>query len=192
MNKTEKVKQELILNPNRTNREMARFCGCSEHHVQAIRSDMEAAGVISQWRGKEMGVGQKVEDALRHHHERPNSTIAEELGCGQNTVSRVRGRLEADGVIPFWRSLPCESSTYVVRGKKTNLIKIGRSSNLGKRLVDLQTGSPDELEYIAVIPGGELERIIHQRVLQFRKHGEWFEYNDDVRKILLEYGTVSD
>lgn len=65
---------------------------------------------------------------------------------------------------------------YFIRAKALGFIKIGYSSNVAKRIKSLDTGSPDTLELIKVIPGGqEMEHKIHQFFDDIRVKGEWFQ-----------------
>lgn len=72
--------------------------------------------------------------------------------------------------------------TYFIRGKQTGMVKIGAASNPQNRLKELQTGSPEPLELVAVIRGGglKIEREMHELFAPFRSHGEWFRPNEYV------------
>ena len=56
------------------------------------------------------------------------------------------------------------------------LVKIGKSNAPGKRVKELQIGSPLELKIKRVISGGlYLESILHLYFKHLHKHGEWFK-----------------
>lgn len=60
-----------------------------------------------------------------------------------------------------------------------NYIKIGVSVDPWKRLASLQTGNPEPLELLAIMPGSnDLEIGLHRAFGQFMKQGEWFQIND--------------
>jgi len=73
---------------------------------------------------------------------------------------------------------------YFIRAGARGPIKIGSTSDLGKRLASLQTASPQRLQLVGAIPGGaELERAIHARLSEFRiSGGEWFGPAPEVRR----------
>ena len=63
-------------------------------------------------------------------------------------------------------------------------IKIGVSFNPVKRLAQLQTTSPDKLDFIGVIRGGyQLETELHHKFSHLNLTGEWFRADDS----LLEF-----
>lgn len=63
---------------------------------------------------------------------------------------------------------------YFIRDGK--YIKIGISVDPLKRLASFQTSHHNELELMAVMPGGaDLEAGLHRSFSQFSKRGEWFE-----------------
>jgi hypothetical protein len=70
-------------------------------------------------------------------------------------------------------------------------VKIGTTSNLEARLLDMRTGNPFKMELAASIAGGHrTERELHARYKEFRYQGEWFHlrgelasYVADLRKI---------
>lgn len=67
---------------------------------------------------------------------------------------------------------------YIIQQAKTGNIKVGRSSDVHRRLQNLQTGSPYRLRIILHVPDqGIREREIHQRMRGrgTRWDGEWFE-----------------
>ena len=62
-------------------------------------------------------------------------------------------------------------------------MKIGYSTraSLIKRLKQHQTGSPDTLVLLAVSLGGRTEEAkLHKTFHNFRLHGEWLKYNDEL------------
>ena len=67
---------------------------------------------------------------------------------------------------------------YVFQMAVTGDIKIGRSSDVHRRLKELQTGCPHKLRIILHAPGqGHRERELHRRLQQYRcrmRKGEWF------------------
>lgn len=66
---------------------------------------------------------------------------------------------------------------YVLGTPGSLTVKIGTTTNLRKRLADIQRMSPVHLEALWTCPGGrELETRLHQHFKDFRSHGEWFAF----------------
>ena len=72
---------------------------------------------------------------------------------------------------------------YLVHGKGTNYIKIGKTTNIIKRLCDLQHGVPFPLQLISVELVHDMdasENMLLQRYKQYWTRGEWCECPEDV------------
>ena len=68
---------------------------------------------------------------------------------------------------------------YFIQGLCGGAIKIGFSKNPEVRLKELQTGYPDTLTILLMIPGTEAtERAIHRKFEASRLKGEWFRPDD--------------
>jgi hypothetical protein len=69
-----------------------------------------------------------------------------------------------------------EEHVYLAHAPKMGLVKIGTSRNVRGRLAALRQASPAWIELAREIPGGfALERELHERFKDRRKHGEWFD-----------------
>lgn len=69
---------------------------------------------------------------------------------------------------------------YVIGSPSSALVKIGRSTNLERRLADLQRMSPVPLKVLCTYDGGsELEAALHRYFKDRRTHGEWFDLDSD-------------
>ena len=70
--------------------------------------------------------------------------------------------------------------------KCDQFVKIGRTSHLKSRIVQLRVSIPHEVELVAVQKVesadelGPLERSLHVRFRHLRHHGEWFLYKDEI------------
>lgn len=72
-----------------------------------------------------------------------------------------------------------ESRVYCILNIACDAVKIGTTTNVRRRLQQLQTASPDRLYLHYHIRGGlSKERELHQRYARFRRVGEWF-YDPD-------------
>lgn len=81
---------------------------------------------------------------------------------------------------------------YFIQGLCGGAIKIGYSKDPQARLRELQTGYPDTLTILLMIPGTEaLESVIHKRFESLRLRGEWFRPDqrliDDIRRLKTKY-----
>lgn len=83
---------------------------------------------------------------------------------------------------------------YLVWAKGTDLYKIGSSQYPEKRLPGLQTGSPLELEMIAVIERSDYEfheRQLHSKWAWYRTQGEWFKFHPTmVTQVLSDFDVM--
>lgn len=71
---------------------------------------------------------------------------------------------------------------YFVHAAELNAVKIGVTNDPQRRLDMLRTGSPVELEIIAVEEGDQKrEAELHRQFALLRKRGEWFDYADTLR-----------
>lgn len=72
---------------------------------------------------------------------------------------------------------------YVI-GPESGPVKIGYTSkSVQVRLSTLQIGSPVTLFVIATIEGPlELEKYLHRLCVDYRLHGEWFEWKGTVKE----------
>ncbi|GIK42107.1 MAG: hypothetical protein BroJett011_59400 [Chloroflexota bacterium] len=65
---------------------------------------------------------QVIEDIVKVRYHRTNTWIAQEAGCSQPTVSRVRAKLEEAGAIPRLEVLEAENGQQVHRHPKTEAL----------------------------------------------------------------------
>jgi hypothetical protein len=70
-----------------------------------------------------------------------------------------------------------EEVVYVLGTPGSNTVKIGRTTNLAKRVADIQRMSPVPLTVLWSTPGGhQLETQLHRHFADLRSHGEWFTF----------------
>ena len=61
-----------------------------------------------------------------------------------------------------------------------DLVKIGTTGNLNRRMEELQKELPSPAKLLAAGPGGlTFERRLHSRYAAWRKHGEWFQLTEN-------------
>lgn len=86
---------------------------------------------------------------------------------------RMTGREQLD----WWsqRPIPPRQYVYAIQGAALAPVKIGTSRNPLKRLQQLQTGTPDDLNLLHVIPGDQqTERELHVWFAEWQHRDEWF------------------
>ena len=72
-------------------------------------------------------------------------------------------------------------SVYFIFAADANLVKIGHAKNVWRRFQGIRTGSPVALTLLATEDGGAVrESKLHIQFSNLRKHGEWFEFTDDL------------
>lgn len=79
---------------------------------------------------------------------------------------------------------------YVIRNPITDLVKIGVTNNIQRRITQLECASGCELDLVFCTPNGdnskEIEQQVHRRFADFRQRGEWFSVSTD---LVIEYLT---
>lgn len=78
-----------------------------------------------------------------------------------------------------------EGYVYVTgTGRPGDPVKIGWSVSPGRRIQELQTGSPNQLLMLATHSGPpELEKFLHDQFASQRSHGEWFSLESPVAQV---------
>ena len=78
---------------------------------------------------------------------------------------------------------------YLLHAEDTKRYKIGTtSSTVERRLKELQTGCPFKLRPVKSVVGGlSQESKIHDKFKEYRKQGEWFEFNGHVKRKVMKY-----
>ncbi len=78
---------------------------------------------------------------------------------------------------------------YFIGDPRRKVVKIGVSTDVGRRLTAIQTGYPYPLSILCVIPGDEVLESELQRIFSpLRTNGEWFRYDGRIRAYV---GTVN-
>ena len=70
---------------------------------------------------------------------------------------------------------------YFIQGEAGGAIKIGFSFKVEARLKSLQTGYPDTLKVLCILPGSEKDELFyHNKFAEHRLRGEWFSPTGEV------------
>ena len=76
---------------------------------------------------------------------------------------------------------PEREAVYVYLMESRDAYKIGISRNVPQRMKDLNCGSSNRVELVALRRGGSnLEARLHRRLADYRLNGEWFRACPDV------------
>ena len=76
--------------------------------------------------------------------------------------------------------------TYVFYDQLRHWVKIGRSTNVGKRHSSIRAASGADLTLIGTVDG-DIEGVLHSECRASRIRGEWFEITDAVRQSVRDY-----
>jgi hypothetical protein len=72
---------------------------------------------------------------------------------------------------------------YFIKDESTGLVKIGKASNVKRRLQSLRTGSPSCLTLLGVSSSLK-EKEMHARFGDLRTRGEWFSLSGALRSVI--------
>ena len=72
-----------------------------------------------------------------------------------------------------------------IHAERSGLIKIGKANQVYKRLQTLQTGSPEKLRVLMMLPTNA-EKTYHIQFADSRVHGEWFQPSDTLLNFIHE------
>lgn len=85
---------------------------------------------------------------------------------------------------------------YVIQGRPKTAIKIGLAHNPRARLAQLQTGNPNRLRLLYVVPGDRwLEAELQERArVDMPEAGgtEWFGYSDGIKLLLVLIARLAE
>ena len=78
------------------------------------------------------------------------------------------------------------SGVYVLKDNETNLLKIGRASNLKERLSNLRTANPrlELVQWFETDDDSTVEAYVHSKLVKHRKSGEFFEVNSVIEELV--------
>lgn len=72
---------------------------------------------------------------------------------------------------------PSGQVVYLIGSPGSSLVKIGRSDDVARRFLAIQSMSPLPLTVMWSTPGGaDLEMFLHRAFARRRRHGEWFDF----------------
>lgn len=125
----------------------------------------------------------------RKNEERRAETIRKEINSYHNTKIELEA-IESNAK----KSIKNKNGyIYFIQGLCGGAIKIGYSKNPESRLKELQTGYPDTLSILLIIPGTvSTERAIHDMFDASRLKGEWFRPDkyviEKIKDLKVKYG----
>lgn len=81
---------------------------------------------------------------------------------------------------------------YFIQGESGGPIKIGYTTDIERRLKDLQTGYPDILKLLMAFRGNqEYEKALHKQLQPYRLSGEWFKPDPAIYKKMNELSALN-
>ena len=84
---------------------------------------------------------------------------------------------------------------YLIKSKETQQYKIGISANPHKRILQLETGNPEQLQIIHTYKTtnyNSVEKALHNRFSYLRVNREWFKFDNDIELNFLKYCGLYD
>jgi len=102
------------------------------------------------------------------------------FGHGKQMPKRITRKRNVI-VLPGEEVNPDDCFVYLVREIQSGRLKIGTTQDLAKRLDQLQTGNPDDLEVVAWVKGSySVEAMLHEKFSYTKVRGEWHANNRDI------------
>lgn len=140
------------------------------HHTSSF---VDRHGQV-RWRFRKTG-------APPHYFDSPYGTPefeSEWKGCFDGSTQAAKAAKKAMPACP-----PPQTALVYFVGAEVGPVKIGHSRNIPKRIKDIQWGSPQKMELLAVAPGGQrAEARYHKRFFRHRMHGEWFSRTPEIER----------
>lgn len=88
---------------------------------------------------------------------------------------------------PITLAEACPGRVYFITARASGTVKVGYSTNIRKRLIDLQTSASVQLAMEFSCAGDrELERTLHAFLKPYRVSGEWFRYGPHIHDLIDE------
>lgn len=96
----------------------------------------------------------------------------------------MQDKLRGYAIAHFLGRTEGKQLVYIIKNPITNLLKIGITNNIKRRVSQLQCASGCELEVVYCTPvsdnSKEIEKSLHLRFADFRQYGEWFNLESDM------------
>lgn len=72
-------------------------------------------------------------------------------------------------------------TVYLIQDSGSQLVKIGHTSDMRRRMTQMQTNCPTQLSLVRELCGGkDLEIWLHQRFARLHVRGEWFSFDEEM------------
>lgn len=119
-------------------------------------------------------------DELAMGARRPDGLIY--LRGTEDTVSRLRTARAGTAT-------GASSVSYAIEAMGCYVVKVGRTTDVDRRVAELQTSHHSTLEVIGVV-AGDVEQAIHRELdaLGKRRRGEWFDMDASTELVLAHHG----
>ncbi len=87
-----------------------------------------------------------------------------------------------------WSQVRNFRGVYAVTAAEFDLVKVGMSNNIEKRIMQLASCSPFDLKLVALIEGAgrEKEEWVHQCLTPWHHRGEWFYWAPYVQSFIFD------
>ena len=88
-----------------------------------------------------------------------------------------------------------KKGVYFIKCGDSKFYKIGKTSNLRRRIYDIQIVNPYPIilcKFIECQSHGKLEKAIHNALSDYKHYGEWFILSDAVFSALMTINDIED
>ena len=87
--------------------------------------------------------------------------------------------------------LPNTGFVYFIGNLDNEMVKIGYSVKVNRRLKELQSSSPIKLKVIHKMSANkQFERELHSKFDEYRSHGEWFSMKGRLKDFLIDKKSI--
>lgn len=124
----------------------------------------------------------------------PEALVEAELaswsaGRGDSKTRRLRIGGAASSDMPA--SPPARLVTYAIEAVGASVVKVGRTSDITRRIAALQTGHHTQLVLFGIVDG-DREESLHANLdaLGKRVRGEWFQFDAETIELLAGHGIT--
>ena len=147
--------------------------GWSEHRIPRIHATEEAARLY-----------------VFHNPPAPRSMRSSSAPTELATKLSLKAKVaQSHGLTPILPWPEAKGVYFAASGREFEVVKIGRSKNIARRLVDIEMLNPYGVHLVAYIEhvSRREEFELHRRFRMARVHGEWFALTEPLRREILRH-----
>lgn len=167
---------EVIANMLHPKSEVAEVDARALHRALGIQKD------FSNWIKAQFNRG-GFEDGVDYWEVQPPARTSGSGGRNRRDYLLTNSTAKHIAMMSSRSAIPKSQKTYFIFNPMTNMIKIGKSNDVERRMNTLSTQSGCELELLHVIDE-DVELELHAKFKHIRHHGEWFYDDGQIREFI--------